>query len=64
MLEGPLPTGKGVLGVMIKDPRPIRIAVPGDHPASAGFPPGHPPDDVVPRSPHPGPATASTGTST
>ncbi len=43
MLQGPLPTGKGVLGVVIKDPRPTRIAVLGDHPASAGFPPGHPP---------------------
>jgi len=43
LLEGRLPTGKGVLGVLIKDPRPIRIAVLGDHPASTGFPPGHPP---------------------
>jgi len=43
LLEGRLPTGKGVLGVLIKDPRPIRIPVLGDHPASTGFPPGHPP---------------------
>ena len=43
MLRGLLPTGKGVLGVLIKDPRPIRIAVLGDHPMSTGFPPGHPP---------------------
>jgi signal transduction histidine kinase len=43
MLQGPLPTGKGVLGLLIKDPRPIRIATLGDHPASAGFPSGHPP---------------------
>ncbi len=43
MLQGPLPTGKGVLGLLIKDPRPMRIAVLGDDPASAGFPSGHPP---------------------
>ena len=43
LLEGRLPTGKGVLGVLIKDPHPIRLAVLGDHPTSAGFPPGHPP---------------------
>ena len=43
LLQGPLPTGKGVLGVLIKDPRPMRISVLGDHPASTGFPPGHPP---------------------
>jgi signal transduction histidine kinase len=43
LLEGPFPTGKGVLGVLISDPRPIRIGVIADHPASAGFPPGHPP---------------------
>lgn len=41
--EGPLPTGRGVLGVFIDDPRPIRIRAIGDHPASVGFPPGHPP---------------------
>ena len=27
MLQGPLPTGKGVMGVLIKNPRPMRIAV-------------------------------------
>jgi signal transduction histidine kinase len=43
LLDGPLPTGKGVLGVLIHDPRPIRIDVIADHPASVGFPPGHPP---------------------
>ena len=39
LIRGPLPTGKGVLGVLIDDPRPIRIASLGDHPASVGFPP-------------------------
>ena len=43
LLQGPLPTGKGVLGVLIRDPRPIRIPVIADHPASTGYPPGHPP---------------------
>jgi len=43
MRQGPLPTGKGVMGVLIKNPRPMRIAVLGDHPASTGFPSGHPP---------------------
>lgn len=40
---GRLPTGQGVLGVLIDDPRPIRIRAIGDHPASVGFPSGHPP---------------------
>lgn len=43
LLEGPLPTGRGVLGVLIDDPRPIRIRAIGNHPASIGFPEGHPP---------------------
>ena len=43
LLQGPFPSGKGVLGVLISDPRPIRIRVIADHPASIGFPPGHPP---------------------
>ena len=36
LLQGPLPTGKGVLGVLIRDPHPIRIKVIGDHAASTG----------------------------
>jgi signal transduction histidine kinase len=43
LLAGPLPTGQGVLGVLIEEPRPIRIKAIGDHPSSVGFPPGHPP---------------------
>jgi len=43
LLQGPFPSGKGVLGVLISDPRPIRIRAIADHPASVGFPPGHPP---------------------
>ena len=40
---GDLPRGRGVLGVLIDDPRPLRLADVGDHPRSYGFPPGHPP---------------------
>jgi signal transduction histidine kinase len=40
---GPLPTGKGVLGVLISDPGPLRLAHLSDHPDSYGFPPNHPP---------------------
>ncbi|MCP2329360.1 signal transduction histidine kinase [Hamadaea flava] len=37
------PTGKGVLGLLIGDPRPVRLPDITRHPQSAGFPPGHPP---------------------
>ena len=40
---GPLPTGRGVLGQLIRDPRPLRLADVGNHPYSYGFPVGHPP---------------------
>jgi signal transduction histidine kinase len=40
---GPLPRGRGVLGVLIRDPRPLRLADVGSHPHSYGLPPGHPP---------------------
>ncbi|HEX5192049.1 MAG TPA: GAF domain-containing protein [Solirubrobacteraceae bacterium] len=40
---GPLPTGRGVLGQLIRDPRPLRLADVGSHPYSYGFPVGHPP---------------------
>jgi signal transduction histidine kinase len=39
---GPLPTGRGVLGVLVTDPRPLRLDHIGDHPDSYGFPPQHP----------------------
>lgn len=39
---GELPRGRGVLGVLIDDPRPLRLADVGSHPQSFGFPPGHP----------------------
>lgn len=40
---GDFPRGRGVLGVLIEDPRPLRLAQVGDHPQSFGFPPNHPP---------------------
>jgi signal transduction histidine kinase len=40
---GDLPHGRGVLGVLIHEPRAIRLGELSDHPASYGFPPGHPP---------------------
>jgi signal transduction histidine kinase len=40
---GNLPSGHGVLGLLIEDPRPLRLVNVGDHPRSYGFPPGHPP---------------------
>jgi signal transduction histidine kinase len=40
---GDLPRGRGVLGVLISDPRPLRLADVGMHPQSYGFPLAHPP---------------------
>ena len=40
---GHYPTGKGLLGLLIRDPRVIRLADLHEHPASSGFPPNHPP---------------------
>jgi signal transduction histidine kinase len=40
---GPLPTGRGVLGELIRDPVPLRLDDVGSHPRSYGFPIGHPP---------------------
>jgi signal transduction histidine kinase len=37
------PTGHGILGLLIKEPDSIRLADLSAHPASSGFPPGHPP---------------------
>ena len=39
---GHLPEGKGLLGALIDDPRPIRLANLADDPRSVGFPEGHP----------------------
>ncbi len=38
----PFPHGRGVLGLLIQDPEPLRVENIPAHPSSAGFPPGHP----------------------
>jgi signal transduction histidine kinase len=40
---GPYPTGRGILGLLITDPKPLRLANIADHATSWGFPPNHPP---------------------
>ena len=40
---GDPPTGHGVLGLLIEDPRPLRLHDISEHPRSVGFPPNHPP---------------------
>ena len=40
---GPLPHGRGILGLLIRAPHPLRLDELGDHPASVGFPADHPP---------------------
>ena len=39
---GDLPRGRGVLGVLISEPKPLRLADVSAHPRSYGFPAGHP----------------------
>jgi len=36
------PEGRGLLGALITDPKPLRITNLGSHELSSGFPPGHP----------------------
>jgi signal transduction histidine kinase len=38
-----LPRGRGILGLLIDQPVPIRLRDVSEHPRSYGFPPGHPP---------------------
>lgn len=40
---GDLPKGHGILGLLIAQPRPLRLPDLREHPDSYGFPPGHPP---------------------
>jgi two-component system, NarL family, sensor histidine kinase DevS len=40
---GDPPLGRGILGVLIRDRQPLRLADLSEDPRSAGFPPGHPP---------------------
>jgi signal transduction histidine kinase len=37
------PEGKGLLGLLIRDPQPLRLTDIASHPQSSGFPAGHPP---------------------
>jgi signal transduction histidine kinase len=39
---GNLPTGHGVLGHLIREPKPLRLHDLRDHPIASGFPPNHP----------------------
>jgi signal transduction histidine kinase len=40
---GPYPKGQGILGELIRHPKPLRLHDLSKHPASFGFPPNHPP---------------------
>ncbi|MBN3929599.1 GAF domain-containing protein [Streptomyces verrucosisporus] len=40
---GPLPSGHGLLGELIRHPEPLRIPELAEHRNSSGFPPNHPP---------------------
>jgi signal transduction histidine kinase len=40
---GHLPEGHGILGLLIIDPKPLRLPDLREHPDSYGFPPNHPP---------------------
>src|SRR6476661_4637406 len=41
--SGDLPRGRGILGVLIREARPLRLHDLTEDPRSVGFPPGHPP---------------------
>ncbi|WP_157406350.1 GAF domain-containing protein, partial [Actinomadura chibensis] len=40
---GHWPEGHGILGLLIREPHPLRLPDLGEHPASSGFPANHPP---------------------
>jgi len=40
---GALPRGRGVLGLLVREPRLVRVKDIGSHPSSVGFPANHPP---------------------
>jgi GAF domain-containing protein len=40
---GSLPRGRGILGVLIRDAKPLRLHDLAEDPRSVGFPPAHPP---------------------
>jgi two-component system sensor histidine kinase DevS len=39
---GDLPRGRGILGLLLEHPAPIRLDEMASHPSAVGFPPGHP----------------------
>jgi two-component system, NarL family, sensor histidine kinase DevS len=39
---GRLPEFAGILGVLLRDPKPVRLRDVSEHPLAQGFPPGHP----------------------
>ncbi len=39
---GDLPRGRGILGLLIEEPRPLRLEHLGEHPRACGFPAAHP----------------------
>lgn len=40
---GHLPEGLGIIGLLIRDPKPLRLDSISEHPSAIGFPPHHPP---------------------
>lgn len=40
---GHLPEGRGILGLIVRHPEPLRLTSISEHPDSYGFPPNHPP---------------------
>ncbi|HET7417089.1 MAG TPA: GAF domain-containing protein [Solirubrobacterales bacterium] len=40
---GNLPRGRGILGELIREPKPLRLRDINEHPHAYGYPPGHPP---------------------
>ncbi len=40
---GHLPEGRGILGLIVQHPEPLRLTSISEHPDSYGFPPNHPP---------------------
>ena len=61
---GHLPEGKGLLGQLITDPRPLRLADLSTHEASVGFPAEPPADAQLPRRAGAGAATRCSATCT
>src|SRR5512132_1802774 len=45
---GDLPRGRGILGLLIEEPRPLRLEHIGDHARSYGFPSAHPEIEALP----------------